>query len=126
MNVFDYVNSVTHSKDDIFEQSNGDSTYVPFIVNRALSYYADTVLYANEINIHSDIPKQWQYDFYLHAIPRRKRFSKWAKKPPVTDDILAVQEKYKYSMEKAIEALSILTPEQLQSIHQSMDKGGKI
>jgi hypothetical protein len=125
MNVFDYVNSISDNKRDIYSESDGDATYVPFIVNRALSYYADTVLYANEINIHNQIPKQWQYDFLRNAIPRRKRFSKWAKKPPVTDDVIAVQEKYKYSTEKAIEVLSILTPQQLQSIHQSMDKGGK-
>lgn len=124
MNVFDFVNAVTYNKEDLFQDPQAEKEYVPFIVNKALSFNQDTVLYANEMNRYQ-IPKQWQFDFYRYAIPKRKRYGKWQKKAPISDDVAVIQEYYKYSMSKAIEALALLTPEQVQQIKQQMDKGGK-
>ena len=90
-----------------------------------MSYFPDTVLYANEVNMHGDMPKQWQFDFLRHAIPKKKRFSKWTKKDPVTEDITAVQEYYKYSLAKAMDVISLLSDRELQIIKQNLNKGGK-
>ena len=124
MSPFDFVNSITYNKQDLFEDPQAEKDYVPFLVNRALSYFPDTILYANAMN-NPNIPKQWQFEFLRNSVSKRKRFSKWAKKTAVSDDIRAVQEFYKYSTEKALEVISILSREQIEFIKQQMDKGGK-
>lgn len=125
MNVFDFVNAINYSKQDLFEDPQSEKDYVPFIVNRALSQFADTVLYANEMNCNHTIPKQWQFDFLKAAISKRKRFSKWAKKSQTPENLAAVQKYYKYNAEKAMEVMSILSMDQLEYIKQQMDEGGK-
>lgn len=125
MSPFDFVNAINFGKQNLFEDPQAEKDYVPFLINRALSYFPDTVLYANAMNINNTAPKQWQFDFLLNSIPKRKRFSKWAKKDAHTDDIAAVSKFYKYSLEKASEAISLLSIEQIEFIKQQMDKGGK-
>ena len=125
MTPFEFVNAINHGKEDLFEDPQAEKDYVPFIVNRSLSYFPDTVLYANAMNACGPIPKKWQFDFLRMSIPKRKRFSKWAKKSTYTDDVIAVSQFYKYSLEKASEVMSLLSQEQLEYIKQQMDKGGR-
>lgn len=125
MTPFDFVNAINFDKRNLFEDPQAEKDYVPFLVNRALSYFPDTILYANEINRAAAIPKKWQFDFLKQSISKRKRFSKWAKKDAATADLTAVQEFYKYSSEKALEVMSILSEQQIEYIKQQMGKGGK-
>lgn len=124
MTPFDFVNAINFSKQDLFEDPQADKDYVPFIVNRALSYFPDTVLYANEMNVCGHAPKQWQFDFLTTTIKKRKRFSKWAKKQAYSDDVIAVSNYYKYSLEQASEAVSLLSVDQLEFIKQQLERGG--
>lgn len=126
MNVFDFVNAINYNKRDLFEDPQAEKDYVPFIVNRTLSYFPDTILYANEVNrLASTMPKQWQFEFLRGTVSKRQRFSKWAKVPQNSHDLTAVQQTYKYSTEKALEVLSILSQQQLEDLRSQMDKGGK-
>lgn len=125
MTPFDFVNAINFDKRDLFEDPQAEKDYVPFIVNRSLSYFPDTVMYANVMNGRSHLSKRMQFDFLKNSIPKKKRFSKWVKKDVSTDDLAAVQEFYKYSIEKALDVISILSSEQLNFIKQQMDKGGK-
>lgn len=125
MSPFDFVNAINFGKQDLFEDPQAEKDYVPFIINRALSYFPDTVLYANEMNINNTAPKQWQFDFLRNSITKRKRFSKWAKKDSHSDDITAVSNYYKYSLEKASEIISLLSDKQIEYIKQQMELGGK-
>lgn len=125
MTPFDFINAINFNKTDLFEDPQAEKDYVPFIVNRGLSYFPDTVFYANEMNLVPFIPKRQQFDFLRHSITKKKRFSKWAKKDPSPDDLALVQDVYKYSKERALEALSLLSQEQLEFIKQSMHRGGK-
>lgn len=125
MNPFDMVNAINFTKENLFEDPQAEKDYSPFLTNRALSYFPDTVFYANEMNRLSHAPKQWQFEFLLHAVPKRKRFSKWSKKSQLSDDVIAVSKYYKYSMEKAVEAMSLLSDEQITKIKQQMEQGGK-
>ena len=77
------------------------------------------------MNMHSSIPAEWQFQFLLNSIAKRKRFSKWQKKDKATDAILLVQEYYGYSSDKAKEALRVLSDEQLKLIEQKLNKGGR-
>ena len=126
MSPFEFINAINLTKKDLFvEDALASKDYSSFLVNRGLSYFPDTVLYANEMNIHSDIPEDWQFYFFLNSIPKKKRFSKWAKKDAETESLRLVKEYFGYSSEKAKEALSVLSEEQLTMIKEKLYKGGK-
>ena len=104
--------------DDLAEKQ-----YAPFMVNRGLSYFHDTIFFANEMNTNHHTDNKLQYEFLLNSIRPRKRFSKWFKKE-VDGDVEVVKEYYGYSNVKAIQALSVLTSEQLEKIKIKLEKGG--
>lgn len=124
---FDYVNSITFNKKDMMTGTENDElaekSYVPFVVNRALSYFPDTILYANEINCNHHLDNKLQYHYLINSIRPKKRFSKWAKKQE-DNDLDAVIQYYGYNREKAEQALSLLSPEQLEELKQRLNKGG--
>lgn len=123
---FDFINAISLSKKDLMADDNlAHKDYVPFIVNRGLSYFPDTILYANEMNLKAGIPNDWQFSFYLNSIPKKKRFSKWHKKDVASESFKLVKEYYGYSDEKCKEALNILTEHQLTMIKEKLFKGGK-
>ena len=125
MTPFDFVNAINQTKENLFVEPMAHKDYSPFLVNRSLSFFHDTVAQANEMNLHSSIPKDWQFFFLLNSITKKKRYSKWAKADKATKSLLLVQEYFGYSSEKAKVALSILTDDQLKEIQQKLNKGGK-
>lgn len=126
MSPFDFINAINLTKKDLFsEDSMAKKDYAPFIINRGLSYFPDTVLYANEMNRNAGIPEDWQFFFLLNSISKKKRFSKWHKKDAETESLRLVKEYFGYSDAKANEALSILTEDQLTMIKEKLYKGGK-
>lgn len=124
MNPFDYLNSINDNKKDIMVDDLAEKAYAPFTVNRSLSYFPDTVLLANEMNIRHQIDKKLQYHFLLNLVRKRKRFSKWIKADK-SADIDAIKAYYKYSEEKARQVLPNLTSEQIATIKNKLNKGGK-
>ena len=106
------------------EEDIAEKDYVPFIVNRSLSYFYDTVSLANVMNKYHHIDNKLQYHFLINIVRKRKRFSKWIK-PEIESDIEVVKEYYGYSNEKAKSALDILNDEQIKTIKDSLNKGGK-
>ena len=125
MSPFDYINAINFTKQNLFEDPQANKDYNAWIVNKGLSYFPDTLLYANEMNRHYGIPKEWQFSFLLNSIAKKKRFSKWSKKDAISESLRLVKEYYGYSNEKAKQALSVLSDEQLAMIEQKLYKGGK-
>ena len=125
MSPFEFIAAINETKKDLFEDPQADKDYSPFMINRGLSYFSDTVLYANEMNRYSTIPKDWQFYFLLNTITKKKRFSKWVKKDAETKSLNLVKEYYKYSSERAKEALTVLSPAQVAMIEEKLNKGGK-
>jgi hypothetical protein len=122
MSPFDYVNLILQKKKE--DEELDYKEYAPFIVNRALSYHIDCVLYANEMNLHPNIDKEMQYQYLLNTIrPMKRKFQPW-QKADVLKDIGCVKQYFGYSNEKAKEALRILSVEQLEQIRKHTDKGG--
>jgi|TARA_R100001460_G_scaffold796_6_gene3556 hypothetical protein len=116
MKLGDYLNAINYSKDDLFADEEAAKGYVPFIVNRSLSYFPDTILQANDMNIHADLGKQEQFDYLRHSIRKRRRFSKWLKK---TEDkrIESVKIFYNLGTKKALESMRVLSDRQIDEIH---------
>ena len=125
MTPFDFINAINDTKQNLFQEMNAAKDYEPYIVNRGLSFFHDTVLQANAMNQHHSIPKEWQFSFLLNSIAKKKRFSKWAKKDKATESLILVQEYFGYSSEKAKEAIRILSDEQLNEIKLKLNKGGR-
>ena len=124
MNPFEYVNSINYSKKDIMVDDIAEKGYNSFMVNRSLSYFQDTVLMANEMNKNHQIDKRLQFDFLINIVRKRKRFSKWLKNT-VESYVEVVKEYYGYNNQKARQALTLLTPEQINVLKQKVNKGGR-
>ena len=126
-NPFDFINAINQNKDIIRESDDPaqmEKEYSAFMVNRGLSYYPDTLFYANEMNMLAHTDSLLQFDYLLNSIRPRKRFSKWAKKRE-DGDIAAVREYFGYGYKKAQQALAVLSTQQLEEIKQRLEKGGK-
>ncbi len=119
----DYLYSINQSKKNIMDDPDAVKGYPPYIINKCLAYHTDTVLYSNEMNKYSHLDKKMQYDFYINSLKPRKRFSPWIKKQTL-EHLELVKEYYGYNHAKSLEALRILTTEQLDQIKQALNKGG--
>ena len=120
----DYLYSINQSKKNILDEDpDAVKKYPSYIVNRCLSSFTDTVLYANEMNKNSHLPNKMQYDFFLNSVKPRKRFSPWARKDSI-DYLDVVKEYYGYNDDKALQALRILTKNKLDKISYLLRKGG--
>ena len=124
MNPFDYVKAINTTKKNIMVDDITEGEYQSFLVNRSLSYFPDTVLYANEMNQYHHLPSRLQFDFFINIIKKRNRFSKWFK-PSEIQSIDIIKEYYGYSNEKAKSVLSLLNNSQIEDLRQRIYKGGR-
>jgi len=126
MKPFDFVNSINHKKNNMMRDTENDelaeSSYVPFLTNRSLSYFPDTLFYANQMNILHTTDNKLQYEYLLNSIRPKRRFAKWVK-PEDNDDLEMVKMYYGYSNKKAQQVLSILSSEQKQQIKINLTRG---
>ena len=123
MELKDWLNSINLNKKDLSENPDDCKKYPAYIVNRCLSGHIDAILFANEMNKNNHLAKDMQYQFYLHSIRKKKRFSPWLRQEKI-DNLELVKKYYGYSNEKAQQALNILTPEQIKYIRKKLDTGG--
>ena len=119
----DWLNSINLTKENLMEDPSIVKDYPPYIINKCLSSHIDSVLFANEMNMHHQLDKDMQYFFYLNSLRKRKRFSPWLRKDKIKD-LECVKQYYGYSNEKASQALKILTKEQINFIKKRLDIGG--
>lgn len=118
----DILNSINQSKENILSKdSRLEKDYVPFVINKCFSYFPDTVFYANKMNQMAFLDKKMQYDYLLHSISKRKRFSKWIK-PEENENLAIIKEVFGYSDQKAREVMDLLPMKELQKLVQ---KGGQ-
>ena len=122
----DYLNAINHTKENLMdsEDEQWEKKYPPYIVNKCLSPFQDTILLVNEINQYPNIDKKLQFDFLINSLRPRKRFTPWLKAKKL-ENIEYVKEFYGYNNEKAKVALTILNDDQIATIKQKLNKGGK-
>ena len=122
----DYLKAINHTKEPLLDSEDEEWTkkYSPFIVNKCLAPFPDTIQLVNEINQLHHLDKKLQFDFLINSIRPRKRYQPWmkAKKLKNLDD---VKEYYGYNNEKAKVALDILNDEQISAIKRKLNKGGR-
>ena len=127
MKLGDYLKAINSTKKPLMDSEDEfiEREYVPFVVNRCLSFFPDTILQTNEMNLRCQIDKKMQFDFLLGTIRKSNRYSPWLKET-LPDDIDIIKEYFNFSNRKAKEALDILTNEQVQQIKNKLSKGGEL
>ena len=122
----DYLNAINYTKESLLdsEDEQWEKKYPPFIVNKCVAPFPDTVMLVNEINQLHHLDKRLQFDFLINSLRPRKRFTPWLKAKKL-ENLEYVKEYYGYNNEKAKEALDILNDEQISAIKRTLDKGGR-
>ena len=122
----DYLNSLNVTKENLMDSDDPmwEKKYAPFIINKCLAPFNDTIMFVNEMNMRHHLDTKLQYDFLLNTIRSKKRYAPWVKADKLKD-LEYVKEYYGYSNEKAKAALKILDNEQITTIKNSLNKGGR-
>jgi hypothetical protein len=129
-NPFVYVTSVSFNKKNLMRGSENDElsekAYKPYLTNRSLSLFHDSILHANEMNMRPHLDNKQQYEYLLNTLRKRNRFSKakWKKHEP-SASVEMIMEYFGYGRAKAEQAMRVLTDDQLTMIENALDKGGK-
>jgi|TARA_R110001583_G_scaffold60870_2_gene180480 hypothetical protein len=126
MNLSEILSSINHNKENILRDRDEreEKQYAPYVINRCLSYFPDTIFLVNSMNCIPNVDKRMHYEFLLTSVRKRKRFSKWLKKE---QDIRLdwIKEYYNVSEKKAREYISFLTDEQIEDIKSRTTFGDK-
>ena len=122
----EYLKAINTSKEKLMdgEDEMWEKKYPAYIVNKCLAPFQDTIFLVNEMNMNHQIDKKLQFDFLLNTLRTRNRYTPWLKATK-EKDLECVKEYYGYGNEKAKSALNILNDEQIKTIMNSLDKGGK-
>lgn len=121
---FAYLDALSHSKNRaVLDEPQFAKEYVPFVINRALSYHQDAVLAANVMNERPWLDAALQFQFLLNTLAARKRFSKWLKNT-VPNDVRIVAEYYGCSLRHARDIVGLHSVEQMKIIRSRLEKGG--
>jgi len=122
----EYLNSINFTKENLMDSDDPmwEKKYSSFIINKCLAPFNDTIMFVNEINMRHHLDTKLQYDFLLNTIRPKKRFAPWVKADKLKN-LEYIKEYYGYSNEKAKQALSILNDDQITTIKNSLNKGGR-
>ena len=122
----EYLKAINTSKERLMdsEDEQWEKKYPTYIVNKCLAPFQDTIFLVNEMNMNHQIDKKLQFDFLLNTLRTRNRYTPWLKAKK-EKDLECVKEYYGYGNEKAKSALNILNDEQIKTIRNSLNKGGK-
>ena len=121
-----YLKSLNETKEHLLDSDDPmwEMKYSPYIINKCLAPFNDTIMLVNEMNMRHHLDSKLQYDFLLNTIRSKKRYAPWVKASKLKD-LEYVKEYYGYSNEKAKAALKILDNEQINTIKSSLNKGGR-
>lgn len=124
---FDFIKSASQTKKDLIREADYpdqvEKQYNAYIINRGFTYFEDTILHANEMNMRHHLFNDAQYRYYLGILRPRNRFSKWHKAEK-NNDLDAIQEVYSVNRTVAKQYLKALSKDQLKQIHTKLEKGG--
>jgi hypothetical protein len=119
---FDILNAINEHNPSLITEEN-EKDYVPYLVNKGLSYGADTIIFANEMNSRPHVPPLLQFHFFINTIRPRKRYNKWLKAEKI-ELLELIKEYYGYSNDKARQVLPLLSSSQIEIIKSKLNKGG--
>jgi hypothetical protein len=122
MSPWDFVKSI-NDKEYSFNEDIDKKDYSEYIINKAFSFFPDTIFLANELNMCPEIPAKQHYEFLYYATSKKRRFSKWVK-PQRDADIVLLAQRLGIRYDRAVEIMDILTETELKNLMDSLDQGG--
>ena len=123
----DYLKAINESKENLLDTNDitWEKKYPPFVINRCMSMFYDTVMHSNEMNGLHFLPKRMQFHYFINSIRKKRRFGgKWLSQTKLKN-LALIKEYYGYSNSKAKEALNILSKNQIENIKIKLIKGGR-
>ena len=123
----DYLKAINETKKPLLDSADitWEKKYNPYVINRCLSMFYDTIMHSNEMNGLHFLPKRMQFHYLINSIRKKRRFGgKWLSQTKLKN-LEIVKSYYGYSNQKAKEALNILTDDQIESIKTKMIQGGR-
>ena len=122
----DYLNAINYTKEPLLDTEDEQwvKKYPPYIINKCIAPFPDSLMLVNEINQLHHLDKKLQYDFLINSLRPRKRYTPWMKAKKL-ENLEYVKEYYGYNNEKAKSALDILNDEQISAIKTKLNKGGR-
>ena len=122
---FEIMSAIGYTKDTAdYPEEIVEEVYNHFIINRSLSYHADCLVYANEMNQRHQSDNWLQYHFYLKIVRPRKSIAK-SEKANKVDDLDTVKLAYEYNNKKALQVIDLLSDEQINELKKDR-KGGVV
>jgi hypothetical protein len=125
-----YENSINNGKQPLDLSGNLEHKYSQWRTNIALSNFSDTISQANDMNTNYHISDKLHYEYFYYSVRKRNRWASAAdkvaqKKQEQEQELLSlIQHYYKYNIERAKEALKILSKDQIDIIRKKQEKGG--
>lgn len=118
------LKSINKTKENLLQKNElYVREYQPFVINRTLSYFKDTIFFVNEINQFQDLDNKMQYDFLLNSIRARSRFKKWDKKKQY-ENVSVIMEYYNYSTKEAERVHELFDKNKIEQMKKELYKGG--
>ena len=77
----DYINAINYTKEPLLDTEDEEwiKKYPPYIVNKCIAPFTDSVMLVNEINQLHHLDKKMQFDFLINSLRPRKRYAPWMK-----------------------------------------------
>ena len=123
--LMDFVFDLSDRKKHLLhEDPDNIGDFKPYVVNMVLGGSPETIMAANEMNKAPGLPKDMQYDFLFHAIPKRFRRFSFVKGASV-DDLALMQRYFECNAERAKDYLRLLRKEQIEEIREYYYEGGR-
>jgi hypothetical protein len=122
---WDYVNTVMKPKQKNMmrgQDEQAEKEYNAYRVNRELSKHQDCIMWANEMNRYSHLDKLLQYEFFINTIRKQKRKFVERQKEEKNDSVDLIMEFFGYGRSEAKQALTVLTPSQVDQIRLLLGK----
>lgn len=128
LGLFDIIGELSYGKNDLVRESEDPEVAIKsfngFMTNKAFSYHLSSIYDANIMNAAAHVDPLLQHDYYLFALRREKRFSKWFK-PEDSTVLNTLAHHYNVNLKRAQEIMSVLNQEQVEAIVNIYEnKGG--
>ena len=123
MKLSSYLNAINFSKEKMSEIDEDydmvKKKYVPFVVNRCLSFSPDCLIQSNNINRMGFLDKDIQFEYLRLSIRKKKRFSKWGKKEE-DPKIQVIMKYFGYNYKKAYDVSDLISEEEVKMMEEEM------
>jgi len=121
----EYLKAINQSKERLMDTPDGmwEKKYLPYVVNRCVYPFMDTILLVNEMNQYPGLDNKLQFHFLINSIRSKKRFAPWLKTSKI-ENLELIKEYFGYSDQKAKDVLNVLTDEDITLIQKKLNKGG--